>query len=97
MLMSICHVAPVLHHCTLLQRKGDTKRSLELHVLLASGADVNATDEGNRSALNVATYLNNAEIAKSLLDNRTDVDFAGNKEGMTALHLAVRKGHAVIT
>ena len=60
--------------------------------LLRAGADVNATD-GLDTALMVACKTGNETIVKLLLEAGADVN-AENSPGMTALYLAVVRGHA---
>ena len=60
--------------------------------LLRAGVDVNATD-GVDTALMVACETGNEAIVKLLLEAGADVN-AENSTGMTALYLAVIRGHA---
>ena len=70
-------------------REENTKSVKEL---LRAGADVNATD-GVDTALMVACETGNEAIVKLLLEAGTNVN-AENSAGMTALYLAVTRGHA---
>jgi uncharacterized protein len=50
-------------------------------LLIAHGADVNATATGGRTALHVATYRGNMVVAKLLLDAGADIDIANTFHG----------------
>ena len=61
-------------------------------VLLAHGADPNATSRFSLPGLHLASALGNETIVKMLLDNGADVNKEG-KNGEAALHWAAAKGH----
>lgn len=45
--------------------------------LLNSGIDINAQDEQGRTAIMIATYANDAEMVKVLIDEGADVGYSG--------------------
>jgi len=64
----------------------------EVLSLLGSGAEVEATDEGGRTALHYVAVHGNAEIARALIDAGADVN-ASDNTGWTPLHSAAIHQH----
>mmetsp|Transcript_37273 Transcript_37273/g.59853 ORF Transcript_37273/g.59853 Transcript_37273/m.59853 type:complete len:171 (+) Transcript_37273:214-726(+) len=60
--------------------------------LVARGADVNARDKGNWTALHLATRNGHLEAMRILLDEGAELAVQDAKHGWTALHLAVIAG-----
>ena len=61
--------------------------------LVSRGADVNAVDKGNWTALHLAARNGHVEAMRLLLDAGTRTDVRDTKHGWTALHLAVIAGN----
>lgn len=61
---------------------------VRLRALIATGADVNASNRNGRTALMGAVFYRNKAIARELLSEGANVD-AGDVQGRTALMLAV--------
>ena len=61
--------------------------------LISRGADVNAVDRGNWTALHLAARNGHVEAMRLLLDAGTRMDVRDTKHGWTALHLAVIAGN----
>ena len=61
---------------------------------LAQGANVNAKDEYDNTALNWAALSGHAEVAKRLLEAGADVENKGSGGGLTPLANAASRGHA---
>ena len=66
-----------------------------VRLLLAAGADMNATDNAGYTALIVAAAHGHAEIVRLLLAAGADTE-ATNRDGNTASILAERNGHSEI-
>ena len=60
--------------------------------LIRRGADVNARDKGNWTALHLATRNGHLEAVRLLLDAGSELTVQDSKHGWTALHLAVITG-----
>ncbi len=67
----------------------------EVKLLLANGANVNAVDKNNNTAVSTASYYGHEQIVKLLLAHGANVNIA-NKYGLTALIAASDKGHEQI-
>ena len=63
--------------------------------MLAAGADANATDKNQMTALMHAASKGNVEIVRGLLDKSAQVN-AQEKNGWTALMLAASNGHEAV-
>jgi ankyrin repeat protein len=61
-------------------------------LLLANGADINAVDNFNDSALNVAAFHGQLEFAKMLVEMGAELNVPGYA-GQTALGHAISRGH----
>ena len=61
-------------------------------MLLENGADVNAVDEGNWTALHRAAWKGHVDVVKVLIQNGADVNALMNDK-MTALWIAAIKRH----
>jgi ankyrin repeat protein len=77
-------------------------QSQTAHLLLKSGADVNATSKSGETALMLAAMWGHSEIANSLIAKGAQVNAKAN-DGRTALSLAIShtrasmtQGHSVI-
>lgn len=70
-----------------------------LKVLAAHGADVDAVDSGNYTALHHAAMLGKSGSIDALVEAGADVEATNPDNGCTALHWAAKKGHceAMIT
>eukprot|EP00752_Nemacystus_decipiens_P004600 g4199.t1 len=70
-----------------------------LKALAAHGADVDAMDSGNYTALHHAAMLGNSGSIDALVEAGADVRATNPDNGCTALHWAAKKGHceAMIT
>lgn len=68
-------------------RAAETGRHGAIHLLVKSGADINATDNNGNTALMIAAELGYRGVAQALLDRHADMEIANHK-GQTALHLA---------
>ena len=64
--------------------RGDAKEAADL---LASGADVNAREDRQGTALHLAAQNNHLEVVLLLLEQNADVNIA-NRSGQTPLHVA---------
>lgn len=60
--------------------------------LIQRGADVNARDKGNWTALHLATRNGHVEAVRVLLDAGAELTVQDSKHGWTPLHLAVITG-----
>ena len=69
--------------------------SFKVKLLLARGADVNATDKYGRTALHKAAAKGYKDIANLLINKKARLEATG-KYGRTALHEAVKSGHVEI-
>lgn len=78
-----------------LQRAIALDRRAMVLLLLDAGADVNAADTDNYTALHSAAFWRRPEIAKLLIEHRADVN-APAKGGFTPLHEAARLGSAEV-
>jgi Ankyrin repeats (many copies)/Ankyrin repeat len=74
------HSAVVYHHLEVVK------------VLLASGADVNAQDNGRMTPLHYAAVDGLTEIAEFLIENWANVN-ARQRNGLTPLHMAIMEKH----
>ena len=72
---------------------GRRRRAVE--VLLAAGADPNATDSGGFTSLHLAAQSGELEIARLLLNGGAQVS-PRSHEGLTSLALAAQEGHATL-
>lgn len=63
-----------------------------LKALVSHGADVDATDSGNYTALHHAAMLGKAASIDALVEAGADVDATNSDNGCTALHWAAKKG-----
>jgi hypothetical protein len=61
---------------------------------LEQGADVNAKDEYNNTALNWAALWGHAEVVKRLLEAGADLENKGSGGGLTPLANAASRGHS---
>ena len=81
------------HSVTLLACAGgaDTTRTKPMlcliGLLLDADADLRCTNEGNETALHIASWAGNVDVVTSLLAAAADPT-AKNRNGMTALHIA---------
>jgi len=66
-----------------------------VEMLLQHHANVNATQQGNNTALHTAAYHGDAELAKQLLRYGADRQIKTNT-GQTPYDMAVEKGHAAV-
>ena len=64
--------------------------------LLEAGADVNAKDERDRTALNLALSLENPEAAKLLINKGADVTIKDSFGGLTPLEEASAQGYTEV-
>lgn len=64
-----------------------------LKALAAHGADVDALDSENYTALHHAAMLGNSGSVNALVEAGADVGATNPDNGCTALHWAARKGH----
>ena len=64
-------------------------------MLLASGADVNATDEDGGTPLHVAAAMNNVGLAKFLLDHGARVD-TFDRAGHSPVQVAQQRGNKAV-
>ena len=71
-----------------------TREIVELLLLIAKGADVNAKDMKGRTPLHEAAASGHKEIVEVLVTKGADVN--ANIGGWTPLHLAVDEGHTEI-
>ena len=94
LLRSSLRPAPVVAGCPLCQSafEGDLA---EVRRMLASGADPNASDKINSTALMTAATKGHAEIVKTLIAAGANPN-ASDKTGYTALMGAATKGHAEV-
>jgi ankyrin repeat protein len=70
------------------------KRDLEcFKYLLDNGADVKAKDDKGRTPLHYASEDNQLEFVKALVESDASGLLEEDNQGMTALHLAAKKGH----
>uniref|UniRef100_UPI00387FB281 Transcription factor ETV6,DARPin n=1 Tax=synthetic construct TaxID=32630 RepID=UPI00387FB281 len=67
----------------------------EVRILMANGADVNATDNDGYTPLHLAASNGHLEIVEVLLKNGADVN-ASDLTGITPLHAAAATGHLEI-
>ena len=65
-----------------------------MKVLLANGANVNATDKWNKTPLHEATWKGHIEVVKVLLAGGADGNAKNNNS--TPLHLASYYGHTEV-
>ncbi|HUT14594.1 MAG TPA: ankyrin repeat domain-containing protein [Thermoguttaceae bacterium] len=79
------------HEGTLLHMAVNLGHKETAQLLLAQGADPNATDADGHTPLHVAAYFGHLEIVKMLVDKGASVS-AGKDRGCTPLHVAVRNG-----
>jgi len=70
----------------------DNTDVLVAQLLLERGADVNASDEDNRTPLHLASYYGKAEIVRVLLDSHATTSSKGN-QGWTPLHEVAQSEH----
>jgi len=70
------------------------KEAAEL--LLACGAEVNATDNDGATPLHLAAYKGHKDVAELLLANGAGIN-ARDSNGQTPLHLAAFRGHKDVT
>lgn len=88
------------------QPKNSKEQVNQFKELIAMGADPNMTEGADtsnrwtpihnnheRSLLEIAAYTNKIDLAKLLLKKNVNVNYQDN-DGWTALHFAVRQGHA---
>ena len=61
--------------------------------LLDSGADVDATNKDNLTALHMVAFMDRADVVTALLEHGADAE-AQEKNGVTALHVAAQVGQA---
>jgi ankyrin repeat protein len=74
-------------------KNGDVKN---VKALLGTGASANATDSKGRTALWLAAFNGNLEVAQDLISARAEVDRVTGEHGETALNAAAGKGHVKI-
>lgn len=79
----------------LIIQASDSSESEIVEALLSAGANVDAVDSDNNTALHKACENGNNEIVKILLAHRADVDVE-NDDGETPLSLARDNGHKYI-
>ncbi|EFZ03329.2 Ankyrin repeat-containing domain protein [Metarhizium robertsii ARSEF 23] len=71
----------------------NSKHTARLQAMLDVGADIDELDPvGGATALTLASWFNDTDIAKLLLDNGATID-AKDSSGRTALHVAVEGGY----
>ena len=63
--------------------------------LLANGAEVNAKDRYNQTALMCASLKGHKDVAKLLLECGADVGVR-TKKGFSALSIATERGHSAV-
>lgn len=63
--------------------------------LIAEGANIDARDEHNNTALHLAARYGHTDAVNKLIAEGADIH-ATNEDGNTALHLAARSGHVHI-
>jgi hypothetical protein len=80
------HGSTALHSAVVYQHMEVVK------VLLASGADVNALDNGRMTPLHYAAVDGLTEIAEFLIENGANVN-ARQRNGLTPLHMAIMEKH----
>lgn len=68
---------------------------VSLNVLLAEGADINAVDEKENTALMLASKIGNPRMVKIILAHNPDIN-KQNDEGYTALMIASEQGQTHI-
>jgi len=73
-------------------RYGDME---DVRAALDAGVDVNAADQGSRTALHMAAANGHCEVVDALIAARADPD-AVNAEGNTPLHWACLNGHSQV-
>lgn len=64
-------------------------------MLIAAGADVDATDAGGHTALHAAATLDLVEAARALMEAGANLELRDG-DGQTALQAAERRGHAEV-
>lgn len=72
-------------------RKGQPRILRALHT---HGADVDARDKGNYTALHHAAMLGKPDSISALVEAGADVNATNPDNGCTALHWAARNGHS---
>ncbi|MEL6986457.1 MAG: ankyrin repeat domain-containing protein [Bacteroidota bacterium] len=65
----------------------------DLKALLKQGVDVNSSDDTGQTALMVAAWRNQMDMAKFLIEKGADVN-QSSSSGLTALHYAALENHA---
>lgn len=80
---------------TALIRAAQYGRSSTVAVLAELGADVNARDNDDRTALTLATWENHKETVAMLIQKGANINARSNG-GMTALHNAAMRGHVEV-
>ena len=70
-------------------KKGNLKKVKEL---LEHGADVNAKDNDDQTALHRSAHNGRTDVVRLLLEHGTDINIKDN-DGRTALHWSAENGH----
>merc|ERR1719359_173977 len=93
------HGGPLLHFaCEMSKYAGRTSgrdRAETVGVLLAAGADVNATNQQGETALMRSASGGCKEVVERLLSSEVDIN-AVDMSGKSAVEIAQKKGHAEI-
>lgn len=66
--------------------------TLTAHILVQAGTELDTLDDGQNSALMIASIKGRHEVVKYLLQAGADPTLRGD-DGMTCLHLATQSGH----
>lgn len=76
-----------------LRKAADSGDLAGVEQALKAGADVNARDEYNNTALNMAALWGHGEVVRALVDAGADIENKGSGGGLTPLANATSRGH----